>query len=197
MSARPSLDQVNGFRRGEVDAVDAVLAHAYRLAFRTAAAVLLHTGEAADVAQDVVLTAWRRRTRLREPDRLDAWLHRIAVREARRTLGRRTRQRALEQPLRPDVAADGRDHIERVAARDGARQALARLPERQRLALALRYVHDLSEREVADALGCGPGTAAALLSRARATLRTSPELASWALDDNPLEEHGRAATTRR
>jgi RNA polymerase sigma-70 factor (ECF subfamily) len=60
------------------------------------------------------------------------------------------------------------------------RRALADLPERQRIALALRYVHDLSEEEVAEALGCRPGTAASLLSRGRELLRQSAALADFA-----------------
>ena len=194
MTSRPTVEQVERFRSGERDAVDIVLAHAYRLSFRTAAAVLLHRGDAADVAQDAVVAAWRRRARLRDPERLDAWLHRITVREARRALARKRRQTASEAPLDAQLAADTGDPLEAMAARSGARAALMRLPKRQRLALALRYVHDLSEREIAEALGCRPGTAAALLSRARATLRTSPDLEPWARNDDDLEGHGRAAT---
>jgi RNA polymerase sigma factor (sigma-70 family) len=59
--------------------------------------------------------------------------------------------------------------------------ALAELPPKQRLALALRYVHDLSDAEIAAALGCRPGSVHALLSRGRAALRGDARLAELAL----------------
>jgi len=48
---------------------------------------------------------------------------------------------------------------------------LAALPDRQRAAVVLRYCHDLDENQIADALGCRPGTVGSLLHRAIAQLR--------------------------
>jgi DNA-directed RNA polymerase specialized sigma24 family protein len=56
------------------------------------------------------------------------------------------------------------------------RRAVAALPARQRAAIILRYVHDLKEARVASVLRCRPGTAGALLSRARTTFREDPRL---------------------
>jgi RNA polymerase sigma-70 factor (sigma-E family) len=55
--------------------------------------------------------------------------------------------------------------------------ALARLPERPRTAVVLRYWGDWPEAEIATALGCRPGTVKSLLSRALAELRK--EAISW------------------
>jgi RNA polymerase sigma factor (sigma-70 family) len=49
--------------------------------------------------------------------------------------------------------------------------ALAALPARQRAAVVLRYVEDLSERDIAAVLKCRPGTVKSMLSRARDVLR--------------------------
>jgi RNA polymerase sigma factor (sigma-70 family) len=54
--------------------------------------------------------------------------------------------------------------------------ALSELTPRQRCALTLRYVHGLTEPEIATALGCRPGTAASLLSRGRAALSRDDRL---------------------
>ncbi len=54
---------------------------------------------------------------------------------------------------------------------EGIRQASARLPERQREALALRELEGLSYEEIAAILGASPHTIAELLSRARINLR--------------------------
>src|SRR5262249_60466493 len=53
----------------------------------------------------------------------------------------------------------------------GMEGAVARLPERQRLVLYLRYYADLDYRAIADALGIAPGTVGAALHAARATLQ--------------------------
>jgi Sigma-70 region 2 len=68
--------------RGLTD--DRVARRALHVARRTALGVLGDTEAAADVAQDVAITAVRRAGSLRDPAALDAWLHRIAVRAALR-----------------------------------------------------------------------------------------------------------------
>ena len=60
-----------------------------------------------------------------------------------------------------------------VAERDYLMRALAALPRRQRTVLVLRYLNDLSELEIADALGCSVGTVKSQASRGLARLRES------------------------
>jgi RNA polymerase sigma factor (sigma-70 family) len=126
--------------------------------------------------------------KLRDPDAFDAWVHRITVRHAMRRLKRRRRAREIETPLallaetaHPVVPEDA-DPDALIAARQALAAALAGLPPRQRLALALRYVHDLSDAEIATALGCREGTVHALLSRGRRTLRRDPQLIEIAIE---------------
>lgn len=146
---------------------EALAAHALRIATRTAMGVLADREAAADVAQEVALIALRKRGALRDPAKLDAWLHRTATRAALREAGRgRTRAAAEQAAARPD-----RTHDEHAAALAAA-QMLAALPPRQRAALTLRYVHDLDDRAIAAALGCRRGTVRSLLSRGLAALRT-------------------------
>jgi RNA polymerase sigma factor (sigma-70 family) len=70
-----------------------------------------------------------------------------------------------------DLGRDEADPIQAVADRDLLRRLIRRLPERQRAALVLHYLEDLSDRDVARQLGCRPGTARSLVSRALASLR--------------------------
>src|SRR6476661_6505674 len=129
-----------------------VAARALRVARRTALGVLGDPEAAADIAQDVAITAIRRAGSLRDPAALDAWLHRIAVRAALRAA-----ERAGHDP--PPPAPD--DDLA------GSLALLNGLPARQRAALTLRYVHDLPDAAIAAALRCRTGTVRSLLSRGR------------------------------
>jgi RNA polymerase sigma factor (sigma-70 family) len=83
------------------------------------------------------------------------------------------RRRAVEKRHAPSTEA-----IRMDAANDGLGElapALARLPERQRTALALRYLCDLPDPEIAAALGARPATVRSLIRRGLATLRQEIE----------------------
>jgi RNA polymerase sigma-70 factor (ECF subfamily) len=120
---------------------------------------------ARDVAQEVALVAVRRRGSLRDPRAFDGWVRRIAVRAALREAHRSRRRRAAEDAraatARPPHG-DGLDDV--LALLDG-------LPARQRAALTLRYVHDLTDAEIARALRCRPATVRSLLARGRDAVR--------------------------
>jgi RNA polymerase sigma-70 factor (ECF subfamily) len=171
-----SIDLVSRAQAGDAAATEELARRACRLALRTACAILRSREEASDIAQDVAVDVLGSLGRLRDPGAFDAWVHRITVRRTLRYLKRRPR--AVEAP--PEDAADPVDHEARVAARELLAAALAELPARQRLALALRYVHDLPDAEIAAALGCRTGTVHALLSRGRTALRRDPHLAQLA-----------------
>jgi RNA polymerase sigma-70 factor, ECF subfamily len=179
--------EVRRLRGGDPKAAEALVRRATRLALRTAAALLESREEASDIAQDVAVDALRSLGKLRDPDAFDAWVHRITVRHTMRRLKHRRRAREAEVPLallaeaaQPPVPQDA-DPDALIAARQALAVALTRLPARQRLALALRYVHDLSDAEIAAALDCREGTVHALLSRGRRALRRDPHLAEVAI----------------
>lgn len=165
---------------------------ALSLSMQTAGAVVGRRDAAADIAQDVGVDVLRGLGRLRDPESFDAWVHRItarrAIRAARASRIRRRREPPLES-LGPDHHLLSVEDAPTQPVDPALRRALLALPPRQRLAVVLRYLHDLTEEGVADALGCAPGTAASLLSRARAELRRSPELAHLF---DPTDEASRA-----
>lgn len=178
--------EVRRCRNGDDRAAEALARRATTLALRTAAAVMGDRAEAADVAQDVAVDVLNSLQKLREPEAFDGWVHRITVRHALRRLKRRRKAGRAETPLallledeQPAVPESDRDAV--LAAREALAAGLDGLPPKQRLALVLRYVHDLSDAEIAAALGCRAGTVHALLSRGRKTLRYDPQLAEIAL----------------
>lgn len=168
---------------------DAQAVRALTLATRTAVAILGPGEQARDVAQDVAVRVLERRSQLRDPDKLAAWVHRIALRETLRAQQRartrtRTRREGELDDAALDVAAPSPDQAGRMDAAHAARLALARLGERERAAIVLRYVHDLPDSQIAAVLGCRRGTVNSLISRARARLRAMPDLQLLATADS-------------
>ena len=182
-------DQVQRFRRGDGDAAEPLARRTLRISLRTASALMRSREDAADVAQEVAVDVLSSLGKLRDPKAFDAWVHRITVRHAMRRLKKERSTRKIEAPL---VLSDeegllggaipNSDIDSRLAARTALVEALARLPERQRVALVLRYVHDLSDAEIAAALGCRVGTVHGLLSRGRRALREDHQLVEVTLD---------------
>ena len=83
----------------------------------------------------------------------------------------------------PDTTREGSDDAEDAARRRDVAAALAVLPRGQRAVVVLRYFHDLTEVQTAEALGCSLGTVKSQASRALANLRTSPALSGEGVRD--------------
>ena len=122
----------------------------------------------AELARDSVLDAFvhavRDRSSFRGRGSLEGWIWRIALNEARDQLRRRP---AL--PL--DYEFAGAEDKASGLDRHRVRAAVALLPERERLVLFLRYFSDLDYESIGRILGIRPGTVAAALNAARASLR--------------------------
>lgn len=182
-----SAEAVRRWRDGDPNASEELARSSMRLALRTAAALLGSREEAADVAQEVAIDVLDSLGKLRDPDAFNAWVHRITVRRTLRRLKLHRRAGATETPLallddsNQPPAPEGLDRDTVLAARSALVAAFTELPPKQRLALTLRYVHDLSDAEIAAALGCRTGTVHALLSRGRDALRQDKQLAELAL----------------
>ena len=129
----------------------------------------LLTGDRAaaeDVAQEAFLRAASRLGGLRDENAFGAYLHRAVVNRVRNRARRLKLERAhLAQP------APAPYDLPDVATRDRLWEALQRLPHRQRAALVLRFYLDLSEADVAERLGCRPGTVKSATARGLAALR--------------------------
>lgn len=166
------------FLAGDTAAAEAVVRRVGRITMPVAIAVLGDRDAAADIAQDVALDVLRGLHRLSSPESFDAWVRRIAVRHSVRAARRRRLLRGIEFPLdEAEGTASETSAIDTVLLRASLQAALAHLSARQRAAVALRYIHGLSDAEIAAALGCRAGTASSLLTRARDLLRRSGVLA--------------------
>ncbi len=123
-----------------------------------------------DLVQDAFARLAGRFVDLRAPDAFEAYLRRMVVNLARMHFRRRRLERLhlqREASLQREEAT-----LPDVADYEAMRQALLALPERQRAAIVLRFYEDLSERQIADVLGCRPGTVKSLVHRGMNGLRT-------------------------
>ena len=127
---------------------------------------------AADMTQDAFIKAYKNYETLEKPENARAWLYQIAHRVALDEIRRRKIIRFLAWTGESRGAAPSAEHLVMDANLSGDLQrALARIPERQRAALLLAELHDLTGLELAAALGVSHVAARALLTRARESLR--------------------------
>jgi RNA polymerase sigma-70 factor (ECF subfamily) len=137
----------------------------YNLAYR----LISDPERAADLAQDTFVRAYTRLGEFRGESPFRIWVCRIAVRLCIDHL-RTAKPPAL--PLAENlVASDSGDWAERLEMRRAVEQAIASLPPMYRAAIVLRHVHELSYREIAQALSLNLSTVKTHIRRARALLR--------------------------
>ena len=156
------------------EAVTHLYAAHYRSLVRLAALLLRDTAVAEEVVQDSFVAmhgAWRR---LADPDRALAYLRQSVVNRSRSALRHRTV--VTRHAPRPAPDSPSAEHGAMVALEHAeVTAALRLLPQRQREVLVLRYYADLSEADIADAIGISRGAVKSHASRGMAALRTTLE----------------------
>jgi RNA polymerase sigma-70 factor (ECF subfamily) len=155
----------------------------YVASFRTACLILGNRADAEDAVQDAFLRAWRFRDSLSSVPSIRPWLYRVVVNSCysklRQEIPHRD-HRAGDEPLGfmaapeagPDTAAERTEVAETVLG------ALQRLPVSLRVPVVLRYYADLSERDIALAIGRRQGTVKSRLHEARRRLADDPAIRS-------------------
>jgi RNA polymerase sigma-70 factor, ECF subfamily len=184
MGGRPLEEEelVERARNGDVTAYEQLVRMYQDLAARTAYVITGGAADAQDAVQEAFVKAYYSLGRFRAEAPFRPWLLRIVANEAINR--RRSTRRQLGLALR---AAEGRLQDGAVPSPEGAAlaqddrsrlvAAMNRLRPEDRLVIAYRYWFDLSESEMADALGCARGTVKSRLSRALARLREVMESA--------------------
>jgi RNA polymerase sigma-70 factor (ECF subfamily) len=143
---------------------------------------------AADLTQDAFIKAYRAYETLEDPAHARAWLYQIAHRVALDDLRRRKIVRFLPWTGESRGASPSAEHLVMETRLSGDLQrALDKIPERQRAALLLAEVHDLTGLELAAALGVSHVAARALLTRARESLRQALAVERQAIADAEAE----------
>lgn len=169
-------DLVRLAQAGDVRAYEELVQQFQEIAFRAAYLVTGDAHDAEDAAQEAFVRAYYALPRFRRGAPFRPWLLQIVVNEARnrrKATGRRVRLalRAAEQESQAASESPPEEMIVRLEARHFLLEALSDLPDDDRLVITSRYFLELSEAEMAEALGCPRGTVKSRLSRAMARLR--------------------------
>jgi RNA polymerase sigma-70 factor (sigma-E family) len=160
-------------RRYVLNKVDRLYAEHATPALRLA---YLLTGDAhlaEDLVQDAFLRMFGRFRHLRDPGAFGPYLNRTIVNLSRDHF--RRRQLEAKHLDRERASASRSTSQPDVGQQQMLVAALQDLPDRQRAAVVLRHHQDLSERQVAETLGCSLGAAKALIARGMETLRRNME----------------------
>jgi RNA polymerase sigma-70 factor, ECF subfamily len=165
-------DLVEAARAGDREAyVDLIRPRLNRL-FAIAQRILRDVDRAEDALQDALVIAWRDLRAIRDPDRFDAWLGRLLVRECIDHAARERRRVANLWVLPVDGPA-APDELLTVAERDQIERGFCRLSPEQRAILVLHHYAGYAPAEIAETLGIPVGTARSRLHYAHRAMRAA------------------------
>ena len=192
-------DLVEQARRGDREAFAVLVHQVSDSLYAVAQRILRDPGLAEDALQNALVLAWRRLPHLREPDRFEAWIHRILV-HACYDESQRARQWTANVRVLPIDGPTTPDGTAAVADRDELERAFRRLPIDQRAVFVLHHYLGLPLVEIAEMLEIPAGTARSRLHYATRGLRDAltaersrcPRRTSRMTDDRSLERAARS-----
>ena len=165
-------DLVEAARSGDREAyADLIRVRGDRL-YALAQRILRDADRAEDALQEALVIAWRDLRGLRDPDRFDAWLHRLVVRACLAEAARERRLVAHLHVLPVDIPTAGDDYLG-VADRDQLERGFRRLTPQQRALLVLRHFEGREPTEIAEHLAIPVGTARSRLHHAHRAMRAA------------------------
>ena len=158
-------------QKGDRSAFDRLVERHQRDIYRLCYRYVNNHEDASDLAQDSFLKAYRAIGRFRGDSAFATWLYRIAVNTC---LNFRSAKRMVQEELSESLADPAAPVVQTMEEREQARRvrdAVTRLPDRQRATLILKIYHELTHEEVAGILGSSVGTVKANLFHALGNLR--------------------------
>ncbi len=142
--------------------------------FAVATLILRDSERARDAVQESLIAAWRDIGALRDPDKWEAWLHRLTVRACYRLARKERRRSVVELHVIAEPRPDPGSHFALpVEERDRMERELGRLTVDQRAVMVLHFYADLTLQQVADVLEIPVGTAKSRLHYGLRALRGS------------------------
>ena len=171
-NAVADLAELRTVAAGDRDAFARLMEREGPRLLRFASGVLGSLEEAEDVVQDTFITLWENAARWRPEARLGTWLHTVCY---HRAVDRLRRRRAFVEESALDALADEGEPADgglvRAETARSVRDAVERLPHRQRTAILLFHFQDLPQKQAAEILGVSESAFESLLARARRQMR--------------------------
>lgn len=171
----PWKADVQAARRGDPSAFESLVRSVQRPVYGLALRLLQREAEAAEVAQEALLRAYQNLHRYDDSRPFDLWVLAITRNLCLDVLRRRTKVKTEElEPMKevlPSGDASQEDRAIATEERQSLEEAMATLSAEDREVLALYYVQKRTTKEIAQVMGCAPGTIMARLFRAREKLR--------------------------
>lgn len=162
---------VEAAARGDHEAFEVLATSAGDRLYAVARLILRQADLAEDAVQEALVRAWKQLPTSRDPDRFDAWLHRLVV-NACADQGRQLRRLSGQVRALP-VERSVDDDTGSVADRDQLERAFTRLKPEQRAVVVLHHYSGFSAAEIARMLGIPQGTARSRLHYATEALRAA------------------------
>lgn len=168
-------------KRGDPDAFGQLVTDNEKRIYNLALRMTGSPEDAAELAQEAFLNAWRALPSFKGDSSFSTWLYRLASNACIDHLRKRKRRsqvedaRSLEDEERPwepaDHQADPALQLERQEARRAVEEGLQSLSDPHRQVLVLRELQGLSYQEIGQALDLDPGTVKSRIARARLALK--------------------------
>lgn len=166
-------DLVIRARAGDHEAFNALIVDSIDRLYRIARLILRDEDRAEDVVQDALVRAWTGLRGLRDPDRFDAWLHRLLVHACYRAARQEHSRRIVEIHVANVDRPAGVDPQARLAVHDQLERGFRHLSPDERAVLVLHYYLDLTDAAAAETLSIPVGTLKSRLNRAAQALRAA------------------------
>ncbi|MCP4537556.1 MAG: sigma-70 family RNA polymerase sigma factor [Chloroflexi bacterium] len=173
MKKKSDAELVAKARQGDEAAFEQLVRKHQRYVFNVAYRVLGDYAEAEDMTQEAFVRAWRGLPGFRGQAQFTTWLYRIVHNLCLNRLPKLQRELLQTEPLEEVLASSAPslpDHFEAQEQVTLLHTELARLPEKYRLVLTLRYLQHLSYNEIAATLDVPMGTVKTHIYRARKLL---------------------------
>ena len=183
-------DLVERAGRGDHDAFAALVGATIARLESVARLILRDPELARDAVQEAYFRAWRDLPGLRDPDKFDAWMHRLTV-NASLDAVRRRKRRPMEVELTPATQQSMGDPTGLIVDRDELDAGFRHLSADLRAILVLHYYVGMTMPTVAQTLGIPLGTAQSRLNRALTNLRRA--MGRPATPAGPVAQRGQVA----
>jgi RNA polymerase sigma-70 factor (ECF subfamily) len=167
------IDLVAACLDGRPGAFDVIVQRHRRPVYRLCYRFVANHEDASDLSQDVFLRAYRGLKNFKGQSSLATWLYRIGVNVClNRVSAKKLDTEPIEGERHVDTSIESpSDRVLRDERAARVREAVARLPEKQRAALVLRMYHDMSHQEIADVVGSSVGAVKANVFHALQNLK--------------------------